>query len=305
VVANSTTPEQPYGCLGYSFYELRRLRTEPYRFIRKLSFFGGMEYTQKSTPSDGPPVCYYAQGSSRKGVIFLHGDGQNYTAGLDILGLFPDDYTKLGIDRPGHGRSPMLHGRTIEKECDILDDILSKEDIKEPILIGHSSGTVIAASYASRRRAKALVLINPFFMNPRKLFFGLLSPVVSFFEKKYLDEARGKHNPDLPYHMFGNEHSEEEIHRKAFAHTPYETLRQNLGLFEGYDVREEIRHADFPVLVIYSTKGLPLMNGHVKSVCKGIPNARIEVVDGTHNIHILAKKETEKKIKENMQFLGI
>lgn len=264
-------------------------------------------FTQKSLKSSGADIAYYVQSASEKGVVFLHGDGQNHTSGLDILGLFPDHYTKIGVDRPGHGRSPVLPGRTIGKECDILESILEKEGIKEPILIGHSSGSVIAASYAVGRRVQALVLLNPFFMNPRKIIRRKIwyMPVsISFLEKKlYLDKAKGKHNPDLPYHTFGNEKSEEEIHKEAFAHTPYETLLQNLALFEGYDIRKDLQRLGCPIFIAQTTKGLISTHNHVNKVCRDVSNVRIEAIDGTHNFHLLSKKETAERIREYLPFL--
>jgi len=158
-------------------------------------------YTQKSIPFNKSEVHYSIQKSSEKGVVFYHGDGQNHTAGNSILELFPDQYTKVSIDRPGHGKSPFLTGRTIEKECEILETIVGKEGIKDPVVIGHSSGAVIAASFAMRNKLQALILLNPFFMNPRKLFWYLPA---SLLEKMYLNQAKGKHNPNAPYHIFGH-----------------------------------------------------------------------------------------------------
>ena len=259
-------------------------------------------YTQKSIPFNKSEVHYSIQKSSEKGVVFYHGDGQNHTAGNSILELFPDQYTKVSIDRPGHGKSPFLTGRTIEKECEILETIVGKEGIKDPVVIGHSSGAVIAASFAMRNKLQALILLNPFFMNPRKLFWYLPA---SLLEKMYLNQAKGKHNPNAPYHIFGNERSEEDIHREAFVHTPHETLQQNLALFEGYDVRRNMQHIDVPILILQSRKGLLSTHSHVRRVCKDIPNVRIESIDGTHNIHLLSKQEVEEKIKKNMNFLRL
>lgn len=257
-------------------------------------------YLPKSIPFNKSRVHYFIQKSSKNAVVFCHGDGQNHTAGLGILALFPKTYTKIGIDRPGHGKSPMLANRTIGKECEIIERILEKENIKEVILVGHSSGAVIISSFALRKKIKALVLINPFFMNPRKVFWYL---PIKFMEKIYLNKAKGEYNPKLPYHYFGKEKTEEEVHSKAFAHTPYEVLQQNLNLFEGHDIRKEMQKLGCPVLIVQSTKGLISTTKHVNKVSKDMQSAITETISGTHNVHLTSKKEVEKSIRRNLGFL--
>jgi pimeloyl-ACP methyl ester carboxylesterase len=263
-------------------------------------------YQQKTVSIHGSPVSYYqhyAAASPQKGVVFCHGDGQNHTAGLDILALFPASYAKIGFDRPGHGRSPLLPGRTIADECNVLESILENEGIKEAILVGHSSGAVVATSFALQHDIKALILINPFFMNPRELF-GRFK--INVLERLYLWKAKGKYNPAAQCYEFGTEKSEEDIHHKAFAGTPHETLRQNLGLFEGYDVREAMRNLSCPVLILQTTQGILSTHQHVSEVCRDLPNVRIENFETKqHNIHLLAKEEVKKSIRKHASFLRI
>ena len=257
-------------------------------------------YKHRILEFSGAKISYYIKNSSGSAVVFCHGDAQNHTAGLDILGIFPDRYTKLAIDRPGHGRSSFLQKRTIENECDIIEKIIKKEGIKEVILVGHSSGAVIASSYIVKRKVKCLVLINPFFMNPRKVFWYL---PIKFMERIYLKNAKGKYNPKLPYHYFGKEKTEEEVHSKAFVHTPHEVLEQNLNLFEGYDVRKEMQNLKCPVLIVQSTKGLISTYKHVNKVSRNMQSVMTENISGTHNAHLTSKKEVEDSIRKNLNFL--
>lgn len=246
-------------------------------------------------------ISYFAEGKSSMGVMFIHGDGQNHTIGKRLLALFPDSFVRLGIDRPGHGASDELPERTILSECDVVRKVIAAECLQETILIGQSSGAVIAVSAALAMPIKALILINPFFCNPQRIFWYL---PVSFLESRYLASAQGKYDPFSPYHIYSKERTEAELRQAAFHSTPFKVLARNLSIYKTYDVVEQAAQIACPVIILVSTKGLISTKRHVLRSTKKMKNVRIEFIDGTHNAFFLELQKTADLLRRNFNFLG-
>ncbi|MBZ5610171.1 MAG: alpha/beta fold hydrolase [Acidobacteriia bacterium] len=108
------------------------------------------------------PVRYFEAGSGRP-LVFLHGAG-----GLDL-----DQNFLNALARKFHVYAPLLPGYGDSEECaelrDMLDftlhgwDIIDALGVRDPILVGHSMGGMIAAEMAavSPHDVSRLVLIAP------------------------------------------------------------------------------------------------------------------------------------------------
>ena len=74
----------------------------------------------------------------------------------------------IAVDLPGFGGVPHPPGGTLDVlgYADVLGQVLDALDLIDPIVLGHSMGTQIAAELATRRRLSDLVLISPV-VNPR------------------------------------------------------------------------------------------------------------------------------------------
>jgi 3-oxoadipate enol-lactonase len=79
-----------------------------------------------------------------------------------LISRFSSRYTMLRFDFPGSGfstfKSPLSIAQFVEDLSSILD---SREKKENPIIVGHSLGSVIAMHYASQHPTRALVLIGP------------------------------------------------------------------------------------------------------------------------------------------------
>lgn len=252
---------------------------------------------------EGAKIGYVREGLLEDAVVFCHGDTQNHTAGLHLLDVFPKMYSRISVDFPGHGVSQDIPDRTLQKESALLKKILEKERCKA-IVVGHSKGANLAAVFAIEYPAyvKSLVLLNPFFMNPEKVFWYL---PVQFLVKKYLQSAWGQYHPEKTAHVYGDEQSEEEIRKVGLQYTPYAVLEQNVRLYEKYDIREKMQTVDVPVLMMMATKDLLTSKRHIKRVAKRMSNARIVGVRGTHNMHLLAKDAVVEVLHAQLGFLGV
>jgi pimeloyl-ACP methyl ester carboxylesterase len=116
----------------------------------------------KTIPTRHVPVQYF-EGGAGEPLVFLHGAG-----GLDLEHNFLN-----GLGKHFHVFAPLIPGYGESEECaelrDMLDftlhtwDVIAALRIKDPILVGHSMGGMIAAEMAAvaPNDVSRLVLIAP------------------------------------------------------------------------------------------------------------------------------------------------
>jgi non-heme chloroperoxidase len=116
----------------------------------------------------------YAKKSSSKALIFLHGWPLNHTVWKDELKYFQrKGYSTLALDLRGHGRSDKpskLNAYLIENFAKDLYQVIKKEKIKNPTLIGHSFGGMIILKFVELypKIPKSIVLMDTTYQNPLK-----------------------------------------------------------------------------------------------------------------------------------------
>ncbi len=243
-------------------------------------------------------ISYQTEGKGPRAVVFLHGDGQRGAMGQHILHAFPSTYMTIAIDRPGHAESTDIPLRTLADEVSVVAHILAQEKIKEVILVGHSSGAAIAAAYATTHNVRALVLSNPLFCDPRKIFWYL---PLSFLERAYLKKAEQYYGKKR---ISGNEKNEEELQTAIFGATLTSILRANFRALDGFDVRKEFKKVNVPTLIISSTHGLLSLEHHIQKISRNMHNCIVETIQHeTHNFFLLKKEEIQKIIHKHVKFL--
>jgi pimeloyl-ACP methyl ester carboxylesterase len=111
---------------------------------------------------------------SGKNIVLLHGC-QNIEM-MDPIGkrLQKDFYITI-IDLPGFGKSSEpTYGYTVYDYFEIVDELLRKLKIKNPIMIGHSFGGRISIIYAAKKGVEKLVLLaSPFKRSVKKNTFKI------------------------------------------------------------------------------------------------------------------------------------
>ena len=112
---------------------------------------------------------------SGKNIVLLHGWSQNIEM-MDPIGkrLQKDFYITI-IDLPGFGKSSEpTYGYTVYDYFEIVDELLRKLKIKNPIMIGHSFGGRISIIYAAKKGVEKLVLLaSPFKRSVKKNTFKI------------------------------------------------------------------------------------------------------------------------------------
>ena len=119
---------------------------------------------------------YINYGNKQKDtIVFLHGWGQNIEMMRPIADPFQKDFNIIIVDLPGHGQSSEpTYGYTVYDYFEIVDELLRKLKIKNPIMIGHSFGGRISIIYAAKKGVEKLVLLaSPFKRSVKKNTFKI------------------------------------------------------------------------------------------------------------------------------------
>ena len=115
------------------------------------------------TTKDGTQI-YYKDWGTGQPVVFNHGWPLTADAFEDqMFYLAANGYRCIALDRRGHGRSDQTwHGNDMDTYADDLAALYEKLDVKDSILIGHSTGGGVVARYLGRhgtgRVAKAVLI---------------------------------------------------------------------------------------------------------------------------------------------------
>lgn len=110
---------------------------------------------------NGASVHYEICGNGTIPIVFLHGWGGSTQSFKFMLKYLDFDYRAIFIDFPPFGCSCEPSGvLTIFDYADMVKEILIKEGIKNPILVGHSFGGRVAIILASKNNFRGLVLTS-------------------------------------------------------------------------------------------------------------------------------------------------
>jgi len=139
-------------------------------------------------------VSYLTSGGAGRRVIFLHGTPGQAEDYYRLIRNAPADIEYLVIDRPGYGQTkPYELVASLETQADAIVPLLMEKNGQKPIVVGHSSGSPIAAMVAIRHGDKigGLMLTSASLdpaLEPDPLFVQKLgnAPVISWFVPKEL-----------------------------------------------------------------------------------------------------------------------
>ncbi|MEX2350587.1 MAG: alpha/beta hydrolase [Flavobacteriaceae bacterium] len=106
---------------------------------------------------------FYTRNGTGKAVILLHGFLENSSMWDAFLDTLVQQQTTLAIDLPGHGKSASIgYVHTMEMMAEVVNEVLSKENIVSATFIGHSMGGYVALAFAEKypEIIEKLVLLN-------------------------------------------------------------------------------------------------------------------------------------------------
>ncbi len=246
------------------------------------------------TTTDGTQI-YYKDWGAGKPVVFSHGWPLSADAFEDqMFFLTSQGYRCIAHDRRGHGRSSQpWHGNDLDTYADDLCELLETLDIKDAVLVGHSTGGGEVTRYIGRhgteRVSKAVLIdaIPPLMLKTDANPSG--TPIAAFDQLRASVQAdRSQFWKDLSLPFYG--------YNKPDA-TVSEGVRESFwlqGMMAGFpasyfcieafsetDLTEDLRKIDVPTLIIHGDADqiVPIGAAAMRS-SKIVKNARLEIFEG-------------------------
>jgi pimeloyl-ACP methyl ester carboxylesterase len=125
---------------------------------------------------------HYVERGSGPPLVLLHGNGsmiQDFQSS-GLIDLAAKKYRVIAFDRPGFGHSerPRNTVWTPEAQAGLIGPALVRIGASEPMVLGHSWGTLVAVALALRypRKVKALILASGYYYPTARADVLLLSP---------------------------------------------------------------------------------------------------------------------------------
>lgn len=117
-----------------------------------------------------------------KAVVLLHGWGQNIQM-MQMLGEpFQKDFRIVAIDFPGFGLSEEpKQSMGVDGYTKVVEELLKRLKIENPILVGHSFGGRVSVKFASRNAVEKVILLSPALKSHDKK--GLKSKMLKVLKK--------------------------------------------------------------------------------------------------------------------------
>ena len=217
------------------------------------------------TTKDGTEIFYKDWGKGQP-VVFSHGWPLSGDAwDVQMLYLSSRGYRTIAHDRRGHGRSAQpWNGNDMDTYADDLAELIEKLDLRDVVLVGHSTGGGEVAHYIGRhgtaRVAKAVLVgaVPPQMLKtaanpgglPIEVFDGIRAGVVADRSQFYKDLAAG------PFYGFNRPNAKtsqgliDSFWLQGMAgglKGQYDCIKQ----FSEVDYTEDLKKIDVPTLVVH------------------------------------------------------
>lgn len=255
---------------------------------------------------------YYKDWGKGQPIVFSHGWPLTADAWEDqMLFLSSHGYRCIAHDRRGHGRSSQpWSGNEMDTYADDLSVLIDKLDLKDVILIGHSTGggevTRYLGRHGTKRVAKAILIgaVPPLMLKTTANPEG--QPINAFDDiRANVLKDRSQFFKDLAVPFYGANREGAKVStglKDSF------WLQGMLGGFKGIydcitafsetDFTEDLKKIDVPVLLIHGDDDqiVPIKASAILSE-KLIKNAKLKIYPGApHGLCSTMKNEINKEL---------
>ena len=263
---------------------------------------------------DGTQIYYQDWGKGQP-VVFSHGWPLSADAWeAQMFFLASNGYRCIAHDRRGHGRSSQpWDGNHMDQYADDLAELFEKLDLKNAMMVGHSTGGGEVARYIGRhgtkRVAKAVLVgaVPPIMVKTPKNAGGLPIEVFDGFRKAYLAD-RSQFFLDVPTGpFFGFNRPGAKVSQGLIQSwwlqgmmCGHKNAYDCIKAFSETDFTEDLKKFDVPTLIIHGDDDqiVPIGASAILS-SKLVKNSILKIYPGgAHALGDTAKEQLNKDLLE-------
>ena len=259
---------------------------------------------------DKTKIYYIYHKKSKDTLLFLHGWPHNHTVWNKEIKFFSKlEYSTVAVDLRGHGLSSKPIEKSaykIEKFAKEIRQIITVNDIKNPILIGHSFGGMVLLKFEELfpKTAKGLILVDSTFENPLKDIAILKYFKLNSFTKHLIQYILEKKQIQKKYFKevnFSNfkKHSDFYYWIKGIENTSLNTILLCLKDMLNFNELKILKKINIPCLLIEGEKDFLTPKNVAQIMHKKIKKSELHIIkNATHDTNLRNVKEINKVIKK-------
>ncbi|MFE4831211.1 alpha/beta fold hydrolase [Streptomyces sp. NPDC056672] len=267
------------------------------------------------TTKDGAEIyCKdWGQGPS---VVFNHAYGVNSDSWENqMFFLATRGYRCIAFDRRGHGRSSQpWEGNDLDTYADDLAELMERLDLRDSVLVGHSTGGGVLARYIGRhgtgRVAKAVFIgaTVPLLQRTQENPEGVPLEVIDQYRQDLLAN-RPEYFKNMLYAALGANRPGAGVSQDILdawwnmtTLTGFPAAYYAIEAFAEDDTSEDLKRIDVPTLILHGDDDqvIPVRNAHLSS--RLIPDAKLKVYPGGSHCMIIVN--TDEVNADLIDFLG-
>lgn len=216
------------------------------------------------TTKDGMNM-YYKDWGKGQPIFFNHGWPLTADAFEDqMFFMASNGYRCVAVDRRGHGRSDQTwHGNDMDTYADDIAELFEHLDLKDAILVGHSTGGGVVARYIGRhgtkRVAKAVLIsaVPPFLLKteanpdglPMEAFDGFRASIQADRFQFWKDFCNLFYSLNRPGAKISEGVADAFFRQCSMAGFPASYL--GINAFSETDFNEDLKKFDIPTLIMH------------------------------------------------------